>query len=77
MGLWRGWGVEHHKGRRTPTGFLGQSSRRVKDRAMRPLRLCLRASLSQRCGRPLGVGSPWRSRWLHPGFYALIQTVVG
>ncbi len=39
-------------GRRTPTASLGQSSRRVKDRALRPCG----ASLSRRCGRPVGVG---------------------
>ncbi len=45
-----------HQGRRTPTGSLGQSSRRVKDQAVRPWRHCLGASLSRRCGRPVGVG---------------------
>ncbi len=29
-------GLGRHQGRRTPTGSLGQSSRRVKDQAMRP-----------------------------------------
>ncbi len=41
---------------RTPTASLGQSSHRVKDQAMRPWRHCLGASLSRRCGRPVGVG---------------------
>ncbi len=41
-----------HQGRRTPTASLGQPSRRVKDQAWRPCR----ASLSRRCGRPVGVG---------------------
>jgi len=38
--------------RRRPTGSLGRSSRRVKDRARRPRG----ASLPRRCGRPVGVG---------------------
>ena len=38
--------------RRTPTASLGQSSRRVKDRARRPKG----ASLPWRSGRPVGVG---------------------
>ena len=38
--------------RRPPTASLGQSSRRVKDRAMRHRG----ASLPWRCGRPVGVG---------------------
>ena len=41
--------------RRTPTASLGRSSRRVKDRAVRPWRHCLGASLPRRCGRPVGV----------------------
>ncbi len=51
-GCW-GWSPP---GRRTPTGSLGQSSRRVKDQALRPRRHYLGASLSRRCGRPVGVG---------------------
>ena len=43
-------------GQRTPTASLGQSSRRVKDQAVRPWRHCLGASLPRRCGRPVGVG---------------------
>ena len=44
--------VVGQQGRRTPTGSLVQSSRRVKDQAWRPCG----ASLSRRCGRPVGVG---------------------
>jgi len=47
---------DRHQGRRTPTASLGQSSRRVKDQARRPSRHCLGASLSWRCGQPVGVG---------------------
>ena len=48
-----GIGASRHQGRRTPTASLGQSSRRVKDRAMRSQK---GASLPLRCGRPVGVG---------------------
>ncbi|QPN70062.1 hypothetical protein [Synechococcus sp. CBW1108] len=43
-----------HQAVKQPPESLGQSSRRVKDQAMRPCG----ASLPRRCGRSVGVGSP-------------------
>ena len=60
-----GEGVGHRTGAHPPES-LGQSSRRVKDRAMRPCG----ASLPRRCGRPVGVGFSAVPRWL-PLFPAL------
>jgi hypothetical protein len=55
----------HHRLNAHPPKSLVQSSRCVKDLAMRPVR----ASLSHPCGRPLGVGFSAVPRWLplrHP-----------
>ena len=57
-----------HQAVKHPPKSLVQSSRCVKDRAMRPGG----ASLSQRCGWPLGVGFSAVLRWL-PLFPALLS----
>ena len=55
-----------HQAVKYPPDSLVQSSRCVKDLAMRPVG----ASLSPRCGWPLGVGFSAVPRWL-PRFPAL------
>ncbi len=54
--LWRPGGSDRHRSGAHPPDPVGHSSRDGKDRARRPRRHGLGASLPPRCGRPLGVG---------------------
>lgn len=58
--VYAGGGMACHQAAKHPPESLVQSSRRVKDRAMRPVG----ASLSHPCGWPLGVGFSAVPRWL-------------
>ena len=64
----RKWRLSCHQAVKHPPESLVQSSRCVKDRAMRPVG----ASLSHPCGWPLGVGFSAVPRWL-PRFPALLS----
>jgi hypothetical protein len=66
-----GGGMGCHQAVKHPPESLVQSSRCVKDRAMRPCG----ASLSHPCGWPLGVGFSAVPRWL-PRFPALPSVPV-